>query len=79
MSKHFAHKTVVDYTETDAVVTFPGGSVARMAARGDELAFAVEAPDAEGLTRGKGIIESHIIRFAFREELKSLAWQDGVD
>ncbi|HEV7309035.1 DUF2218 domain-containing protein [Ensifer sp.] len=72
MSKHFAHKVTVEYSETDSVIVFSGGITARMAARGDRLSFVVEAADAEGLEEGKGIVESHIIRFAFREELQSL-------
>ncbi|OCP05503.1 MULTISPECIES: DUF2218 domain-containing protein [unclassified Ensifer] len=77
MSKHFAHKTAVEYNETDSVVTLPGGVTGRMAARGDQLSFIVEAADAEGLARGRDIIESHIIRFAFREQLKVLDWAES--
>ncbi|WDZ76178.1 DUF2218 domain-containing protein [Ensifer adhaerens] len=79
MSKHFAHKITVGYTETDSVAAMPGGATARMAACGDRLCFMVEAPDAEALQRAKDIIESHIVRFAFREKLKALDWSENED
>lgn len=79
MSKHFAHKVAVEYTETDAVAAMPGGATARRIANGDQLCFVVEAPDAEALRRGKDIVESHIVRFAFREELKALVWSESED
>lgn len=50
-----------------------------MIANGDQLCFVVEAPDAEALRRGKDIVESHIVRFAFREELKALVWSESED
>ncbi len=40
-----------------------------MTARGHQLSFVAESPDAEALAECKDVIERHIIRFAFREEL----------
>lgn len=49
-----------------------------MAARGEPLSFTIEAPDPEALARAKDIIESHIVRFAFREELTGLEWMENT-
>ncbi len=78
MSKHFAHKTAVEYTETDSVASI-GASTARMTARGHQLSFVAESPDAEALAECKDVIERHIIRFAFREELTALDWTEPTD
>lgn len=78
LSKHFAHKTTVEYTETDSVAVI-GASTARMTARGDQLSFVAESPDAEALAECKDVIERHLIRFAFREELKALDWTETVE
>jgi uncharacterized protein len=77
MSKHFAHKVTVEYNETDSVAAMPGGATARMAARGDRLIFTAEAADEATLARCKDIIESHIVRFAFREKLTVLEWSEA--
>lgn len=45
-----------------------------MEARDGELHFTVETDDAAELDRAKHIIESHIVRFAFRDKLESLDW-----
>lgn len=34
----------------------------------------VEAPDAAGLERAQGVIDSHLVRFAFREEFEKMDW-----
>ncbi|NRP23026.1 hypothetical protein LPJGGPFB_06288 [Ensifer adhaerens] len=78
MSKHFAHKTSVEYTEVDSVAAI-GVSTARMTARGHQLSFVAESPDAEALAECKDVIERHIIRFAFREELKALDWTETAE
>lgn len=75
LCKHFAHKVTVDYTETDARCELPPGP-ATLQADAHCLSFAVTAADEDGLKLAKYIIEDHIVRFAFREELKSLNWCD---
>jgi hypothetical protein len=40
------------------------------------LDIRVEAPDNGALTETKQVIESHLLRFAFRENLQPLAWHD---
>ena len=73
LCKHFAHKTEAVYDEHKGHVTF-GMGVARMAADETALSFEAEAASAEALDRVKRIIENHIVRFAFRENLEKLTW-----
>lgn len=42
----------------------------------EELAIMVEAADTGALNETKQVIESHLVRFAFRENLQQLAWRD---
>ncbi|AVO39412.1 DUF2218 domain-containing protein [Pukyongiella litopenaei] len=74
MCKHFAHKIEVAYSETDASCAFPFGK-AQMFADDAALRFEVAAEDAENLDRARQVIESHILRFAFREKIEALDWQ----
>lgn len=73
MCKHFAHKTETTYTETEGKVIFSWG-VAQLSIIDDDLLFTVQAENNEDLIRSKSIIESHIIKFAFREKLEGLEW-----
>lgn len=73
MCKHFAHKVEVSYTETDGQATLPYG-MAYMKEKDGSLLFQVEAESEMALSVCQSIIEKHIVRFAFREKLESLAW-----
>jgi hypothetical protein len=42
----------------------------------ERLDITVEAADTKALTETKQVIESHLVRFAFRENLQPLAWRD---
>ena len=74
LCKHFAHKVDVSYTEQQGEVTFPCGT-ALLQNKTDRLEFYVEAPTQEELSQCQSIIESHIVRFAFREKLEHLNWE----
>ncbi len=73
LCKHFAHKVEVDYSEMRGGAALPPGP-AVMEARDGALHFDVRAETEEGLMRAKFIIEDHIKRFAFRENLSNLNW-----
>lgn len=74
LCKHWAHKLEVELTEQKGVVTF-AEAIAVM--RSDERALTVEieANSPEVLERMKGVVSSHLDRFAFREAPLSFAWQ----
>ncbi|NTE85280.1 DUF2218 domain-containing protein [Agrobacterium rubi] len=71
--KHFAHKIEVNYSDTHGECTFDFGT-ASLDADADRLKIAVTAPDEEKLDRAKSVVESHLLRFAFREDVDKLDW-----
>ncbi|MDW3207897.1 MAG: DUF2218 domain-containing protein [Alphaproteobacteria bacterium] len=76
LCKHFAHKVEVEFDRTVGRVAFPGG-LCLMLAEDDGLSFFGEAHAEEGVPRIKSVIDSHLIKFAWREDL-SIEWQDGL-
>jgi uncharacterized protein len=77
LCKHWAHKLDVEYTTETARIKFPAG-LCRMKASADDLLLIVEAADADTVTRLQGVVEDHLRRFAFREELGAFAWTSSV-
>ena len=76
LCKHFAHKVTVEFDTTIGRVTFPGG-LCFMLAEEEGLSFFCEAYVDEGVPRMKSVIDSHLIKFAWREEI-AIEWQDGL-
>lgn len=76
MCKHFAHKVEVNYDEKQGTATMPYGHL-EMVVRDGVLHFAVEAESGELLDRMKHVVDAHIVRFAFREEITGLEWSDA--
>ena len=74
LCKHFAHKVEVKFDATRGEVAFACGK-AELQAEDGVLHFLVRAEDLDGLEQTKSALESHIIRFAFRENLLQLDWQ----
>ncbi|MGE0282900.1 MAG: DUF2218 domain-containing protein [Rhizobiaceae bacterium] len=75
LCKHFGHKVPVTFDERDGRCTFSCGT-ATLAADDDTLRIDVTAENIEGLAQTKHVIESHLLRFAFRENLPALAWSE---
>lgn len=74
LCKHFAHKVPATWTETEGQAALPAGTV-RFTAAADSLHMQCEAEDAERLRTTCAVVEDHLLRFAFREDLSSLNWQ----
>ena len=74
LCRHFRHKIDAEYTATTGMATFPFGTCA-MAATPDQLVFDIAAPDRESVEKIKGVIERHLFKFAYKEEL-TIRWQD---
>lgn len=74
LCKHFAHKITVSYTDTHGECQFVCGT-AHLDADDQGLRMVVTSGDDEGLTQTQSIIESHLVRFAFRETFDALDWQ----
>ena len=76
LCKHWSHKLDVQLTDNQGIVRFPT-AVATMTASSDALSVTVEAEDEETLQRMKGVVASHLDRFAFREAPLTCEWAKG--
>ncbi len=74
LCKHWSHKLEVEFDTENARVTFPE-AVATMAAAPEALTVTIEAADAEQVERMKGVVSSHLDRFAFREAPLPFDWR----
>lgn len=77
LCKHFAHKipTELDLDAGRGRIDFPFGAC-RLESDAAGLRLEAEAEDASALERVQQVIESHLLRFAFREDL-SMTWAPG--
>lgn len=73
LCKHFAHKVDVSHADGHGECRFTCGT-ATMDADADTLTIRVTASDEEQVKETQHVIESHLLRFAFREELQPLQW-----
>jgi uncharacterized protein len=76
LCKHWSHKLDVQLTDNEGIVRFPH-AVATMTAGAEALTVTVEAEDEETLQRMKGVVASHLDRFAFREAPLPFDWAKG--
>ncbi len=67
LCKHWSHKFSVDFSPTEGRIDLGEGRVVDL--RADDHALTVNV-DAEDLPRMEQVVVDHIVRFAFREELK---------
>lgn len=68
LCKHWAHKFEVEFTPQQGRIIFTDGRTATLQATEQTLDIVADAP-ADTLAQFEDVIASHIIRFAFREEL----------
>ncbi len=68
LSKHFAHKTPVEYDDLRARIDFQPG-ICLLTADPMELVVTCEASTSTDLDRIKAIIEDHIVRFGWRDNI----------
>jgi uncharacterized protein len=73
LCKHWSHKLKVDLSDRKGVVTFPAAVVA-LEAGADALTVTIESEDSEEVERMKGVVSSHLDRFAFREAPLRFDW-----
>jgi len=64
--KHWSHKLEVDLSEQKGVVKFPT-AVATFEPGPEALQVTIEGEEGEAVERMKGVVASHLDRFAFRE------------
>lgn len=73
LCKHWGHKLEVDLSEEKGVVKFPA-AVATFEPRPEALTVTIEGDDGEAVERIKGVVASHLDRFAFREAPLKFDW-----
>jgi hypothetical protein len=69
LCKHFQHKLPATFDAQAGQITFPLGET-KLAADDETLTIRVESANGEDLERLKDVVVRHLVRFAFREELK---------
>jgi uncharacterized protein len=73
LCKHWSHKLEVDLSEQRGVVKFPA-VVATFEPVADALRVTIEGEEGEAVERMKGVVASHLDRFAFREAPLRFDW-----
>lgn len=73
LCKHFGHKVDVTYDENAGQARLPVGT-AHMAVNAEGLRISIELENIEDRPRAESIIDSHLVRFAFREDFKTMDW-----
>ncbi len=74
LCKHWAHKLEVELGEQKGVVRF-AEATAVMTSDDQTLTVEIEANSPEVLERMKGVVSSHLDRFAFREAPLPFDWK----
>ena len=75
LCKHFGHKVETRFDERQGTIAFPSTSI-RLLATSTELLVGAEGTTPESAARIRGVIDSHLKRFAFREEFEAMEWAD---
>jgi hypothetical protein len=73
LCKHFAHKIPATYADNRGRILFDAGAAELDASRADALSITVSSSDVEQVRRLEHVVESHLRRFAFKEDL-AIAW-----
>lgn len=73
LCKHWSHKAEAAFDANAGSVRFESGNAVSLTATGTTLSMTVTSADAGAAATFAQVVEDHIKRFAFREEL-SFAW-----
>ena len=74
LCKHFAHKVPAEWDAATGHAELPGGR-AEFAATANQREIVIRGDDTAGLDRARAIVEDHLLRYAFREDLARLVWE----
>ena len=77
LAKHWSHKMEVSFTEQEGRIALPNGSVLEMKADSETLDVLLTVPEGEDVERMRGVVASHLDRFAFREAPLTFDWREG--
>ena len=75
--KHWSHKFETAYADGTGSVPFSDTSRAAFTAAANGIDIWLETPDSESNQKLRGVIESHIDRFAFREGPLQYEWREA--
>ncbi len=75
LCKHWAHKAEVFFDETKGSVSFSGGNSVTLTASDASLTLTASTGPRGDLARWKDVIDAHLQRFAFREEVQ-IVWSE---
>ena len=73
LCKHWSHRLEVDLSDRKGVVRFPD-AVVTLEAGENALLVTIEGEQSETVERMKGVVASHLDRFAFREAPLRFDW-----
>ncbi|MBK1697778.1 DUF2218 domain-containing protein [Rhodovibrio salinarum] len=76
LCKHFAHKVPAQWDQTWGEIEFASGQC-RLESDDTTLTIVCQAADDESLKQVQGIVENHLVRFAWREDL-AITWHAGA-
>jgi len=76
LCKHWSHRLEVDLSDQKGVVKFPA-AVATFDPSAESLFVTIEGERSEEVERLKGVVASHLDRFAFREAPLRFDWSAG--
>jgi hypothetical protein len=77
MCKHFRHKVEAEWTDDTGRVDFAPG-FCHMRVENGELIMLCEGNDERELGRAKYIVEDHLVRFGWREDIH-VTWETPAD
>lgn len=73
LCKHFGHKIEVEYTEATGTCSFDFGT-ANMKSDEKGLTVRFDLDSADAFNVAHDVIDSHLVKFAFREDFKGMSW-----
>jgi uncharacterized protein len=73
LCKHWSHRLEVDLSDRKGVVKFPA-AIVKLDAGEDAILVTIEGEESEEVERMKGVVASHLDRFAFREAPLRFDW-----
>jgi len=77
LCKHWSHKMTVVFDAEEGTIDFPNGARLQMRADSDSLDVVLNVPQDEDTERMRGVVSSHLDRFAFREAPLTFDWREG--
>lgn len=78
LCRHFVHKIEATYVADSGRAVFPNGGVCEMLAKDGQLTFTIFAADRDETEKIKGVIERHLVKFAYKEDLE-IRWEEETD